>query len=96
MLKSRYEETYQIEEIILYLECESSIAENNSVVEFYKKTIVSLLPEICNSIEELDYEAMYNILEQIMHKRPSRMHKMAHYELEKIFSYLEEASIIDM
>lgn len=95
MLKSRYEETYQIEEIILYLECESSIAENNSVVEFYKKTIVSLLPEICNSIEELDYGAMYNILEQFMHKRPSRMHKMAQYELEKIFSYLEEGGYGD-
>lgn len=95
ILKSRYEEIYQIEEIILYLECESSVAVNNSVIEFYKKTIVSLLPEICNSIEELDYEAMYNILEQIMHKRPSRMHKMAHYELEKIFSYLEEGGYGD-
>lgn len=95
ILKSRYEETYQIEEIISYLECESSIVENNSIVKFFKKDIVSMLPEICNSIEKLDYEAMYNALEQIMHKRPSRMHKMAHYELEKIFSYLEEGGYGD-
>lgn len=95
ILKSRYEETYQIEEIILYLECESSIVENNSTVEFFKKTIVIKLPEICNAIEQLDYEAVYNTLDEIMHKRPSRMHKMAPYELEKIFTYLREDSYGD-
>ncbi len=92
ILKSRFEETSLIEEAILYLECRSSIEKNNNSVETFKKAIISKLDEICDSVEQLDYEEMYNALDEVMYKRPSRMHKMAHYELEKIFTYLREDS----
>lgn len=95
ILKSRYEETYEIEGIILYLECKSSIVENNEKVEIFKRAIVNKLTEICNAIEQLDYEAVYSTLDELMYKKPSRMHNGAHYELEKIFTYLREDSYGD-
>lgn len=89
ILKSRYEKIYQIEDIILYLECRSSIEENNDKIEFFKSLIICRLQNICDAIEKLDYETVYNELNG-MFRRPTNMHKMAHYELEKIFTYLIE------
>ena len=58
-------------------------------VEKFRKAIESKIPSLCDSVDELDYEKMEDAL-SIIYARPKNMHQMAHYQLEKIYSYLDE------
>ena len=83
ILKDRYENTYEIEELINLLEYKSSNLKNEAAVKKIKDTINLLVPKICDSIESFDYEKYSKILDEIFCK-PKNMHENANYELEKI------------
>lgn len=51
----------------------------------------SIVPNICECIDNLEYEKMYDIL-SIMRVRPTKTHQMFNYQLEKIFCYLQDES----
>ncbi len=92
ILKSRYEEVYVIEKVINYLECISTIENNKNAVNQFRNAIIDTIPAVCNSVENLDNESCIEILDDIIHARPKKMHHGAHYQLEKIFTYLIEGS----
>ena len=91
ILESRFVEVYSIDRALSYLTCKTTIESNNNNVEVFRKKIVECIPAICDSVDNLDYEAMEDAL-SVIYSRPKNMHQMAHYQLEKIYSYLDERS----
>ena len=87
ILEERYIETYIIDELIAYLQCECSLNINLESVKKYKKAIVDVIPKICDAIDEYDHEAIYALVRDILYPRP-KTRQMLHYQLEKIYCYL--------
>ena len=93
IMESRYKDTYTIEKAISYLTCNLSDKTNEINVEKFRSAIKDKIFAVCDSIDNLDYEGMEKQL-SLIYDRPDEMHQMAHYQLEKIYSYLEERSEI--
>lgn len=91
ILESRFADAYSIDKAISYLTCATTIASNRNNVELFRKRIIECIPAICDSVDNLDYEALEDAV-SIIYARPDKMHQMAHYQLEKIYSYLDERS----
>ncbi len=91
VLERRYENTYSIDDALSYLTCQLTIQSNIENVEKFRKAIESKIPSLCDSVDALDYEKMEDAL-AILYETPKVMHQMAHYQLEKIYSYLDERS----
>lgn len=91
ILESRFADAYSIDKAISYLTCATTIASNSNNVELFRRSIVECVPAVCDSVDDLDYEKMEEAL-SIIYERPKDMHQMAHYQLEKIYSYLDERS----
>ena len=91
VLERRYENTYSIDDALSYLTCQLTLQSNIENVEKFRKAIESKIPSLCDSVDELDYEKMEDAL-AILYETPKVMHQMAHYQLEKIYSYLDERS----
>lgn len=91
VLHSRFEETYSLDIAEKYLKCELTCESNIGNVSKFRDAIVSVLPSVCDCVDKLDYEKMEDIL-GILYIRPKNMHEYAHYQLEKIFSYLDKRS----
>ena len=91
ILESRFADAYSIDKAISYLTCATTIASNSNSVELFRKRIIECIPAVCDSVDALDYEKMEDAL-SIIYARPDKMHQMAHYQLEKIYSYLDERS----
>lgn len=90
ILVSRYEVNSYIEAAITYMECVSTLPENDSAIEKFRNAICSEIPFLCDAVDELDYSKIANRLSSIVYTRPKNMYQMAHYQLEKIYSYLNE------
>ena len=88
ILKERYMESSEIEELITYLTCNNSLKENIENVNKYRNEIKRIIPNICDSLDSYN-DNLYGILSPILYARP-KGHTMMHYQLEKIFSYLNE------
>ena len=88
ILNDRFESSYSIETVVQYLECPLSDERNKESVAAYRKAIIQTIPTVCDCVDALDYEGMENALSPL-YMMPEHMHKMAHYQLEKIFSYLD-------
>ena len=93
ILDSRHESTYSIEEMIAYLDTPLSEKKNEKYVEEYRKYIIDTIPQLCDCVENLDSAGQYEQERKINEFNPLGLHQMAHYELEKIFSYLREKSM---
>ena len=90
ILKERYLESNIIQELYDYLTCEISLKENLELVNRYREKIKETIPEIANYVDEMEYEKMYETIVPIINARPERAHPSMHYQLEKIFCYLNE------
>lgn len=90
ILEERYIETYDIDIMISLLTCKYTRQENDKNVKFVQEELIKRIPTICDAIDDMDIEAAYQIYKDILYSRPSKMHQNAHYELEKIFCYLNE------
>ena len=88
-------ECYDIQRTIEYLECEITLKSNDSAVSIYRQAIIDLIPQICNVIEALNEPKVSEILADIIFATPKSMHRMGHYQLEKIFSYLHDGEAIN-
>lgn len=91
VLEQRYENAYSIDNALSYLTCQLTIQSNIENVDKFRKAIESKIPSLCDGVDDLDYEKMEDAL-SIIYERPDKMHQMAHYQLEKIYSYLDERS----
>lgn len=92
VLEQRYEKAYAIDDALSYLTCQLTIQSNIENVEKFRKAIESKIPSLCDSVDDLDYEKMGDAL-AILYETPEVMHQMADYQLEKIYSYLDERSV---
>lgn len=90
VLALRHESTYDIEIIIKYIECPVTDERNLKYVKEYREYLIGIIPEICDCIESLDTAGQYLQERRSYVFYPTGLHQMAHYQLEKIFSYLQE------
>lgn len=90
ILKERYQDHSYIDIIISYLECETICEENEKIVKEYKDIIVSIIPEVCDAIDVMDYETYANVIDNVTHIRPKKVHGQLHYQLEKIYCNLND------
>lgn len=92
ILEERFYPTYEVDEALMYLCCPLSKNDKNEAnVAIFRDAILAALPMLCDSIDTLDYEKMDKALSS--YKRyPSKMHPLAFYQLEKIYSYLDKRS----
>ncbi|MDR0890206.1 MAG: hypothetical protein LBM28_06145 [Oscillospiraceae bacterium] len=88
-LKSRYKEYSDAETAIIYLKCSTTVHANEKAVSLYRQAIVDVLPALCDSIEAFDYEAYSNKIDSVLQARPEKVYKGLPYQLEKIFTCLD-------
>lgn len=95
-LKERFENSYSIDDAIAYLTCPLTDASNSCAVDKYREFVIGNIPALCDSIDSID-ETSYenNSFTDALNPQPEKMHKMAHYQLEKIFSYLVNGERLD-
>lgn len=89
-LNERFCDTYEIEFCIKFLKYQSDNKKNYDAVQTIKDLIVFLIPKICDSIENLDYDELANIVDKIVHTYPQNAYQMFSYDNEKIFNCLSE------
>ena len=94
ILEERYMDTYEINKLITYLTCENSLEENIENVNKYRNEIKRIIPSICDAIDSHDIEKFHTIISFILYVRPNA-HKMMHYQLEKIYGYLNYDNDLD-
>lgn len=87
ILDSRFINHYTIDEAIALLNANFKNQSNKNAINFVKEKIENVLEKVCDCVDNLDYEEMENCL-NFLYERPDCLHDHAHYELEKIFSYL--------
>ena len=84
ILKERYMESYEIEELITYLTCKNSLKENLENVNKFRNEIKKIIYKICDALDSYSIDDIYDIVSAILYARP-KAHPMMHYQLEKIF-----------
>ena len=78
----------------MFLTCEiTEIEKNKASVAIFRDAILDVLPRICDCVDSLDYEGLFDALSTI-DRYPNEMHPMAYYQLEKIATYLDKRSSI--
>lgn len=90
-LTERFQDASSIDEILMYLTCPLAIEENIQNVSLFRNAIEDKIDQICNSVDSLDCETMEQTIGELV-RYPKQMHQMAHYQLEKIFCYLNQRS----
>ena len=94
ILEERYMDTYEINKLITYLTCENSLEENIENVNKYRNEIKKIISSICDALDSYNHEELYNIVSVVLRAIP-KAHQMMHYQLEKIFGYLNDYNHIE-
>lgn len=89
ILDERYLEHYDIDELIDCLECSLTVDINKKNVEFYRNQIKKIVPDLCDAIDNYDCDSIYDLCYDLLYNRP-KAYQMMHYQLEKIFCYLND------
>lgn len=89
-LNERFCNTYEIECFIKFLKYESENSKNKNSVQRIRNIIISSIPQICDSVDNLDYDKLANIVDEIIYAYPKNTYQTFGYDREKIFSYLNE------
>ena len=89
ILKERYidESEHGIDILLTYLICKNSLKENIENINKYRNEIKKIIPSICDALDSYNHEELYNIVLVVLDATP-KAHQMMHYQLEKIFEYL--------
>lgn len=89
ILEERCMNSDEIDELIKYLNCECTLDKNYESVKKFKNAIKKIIPDICNALDNYEHDEIYNIIRDILYPKP-KAHQMLHYQLEKIYCYLNE------
>ena len=89
ILEERCMDSEEIDEVIKYLNCECTLDKNYESVKKFKNAIKKIIPDICNALDNYEHDEIYNIIRDILYPKP-KAHQMLHYQLEKIYCYLNE------
>jgi len=88
ILEARFiDDRYDVAEAIRFLECNSSVQENNNAIEKFRNAITEVIPQICDKVDALNYDWDFD---DVLRARPKVMHNNARYQLEKIYDYLND------
>ncbi len=91
ILSTRYESTYEIESLLEYLGCEVSLATNQKSVAKFRNMIDSHIPKLCDAIDNFNYDVIYSTINADIEVHPREdVENMADYQIQKIFSYLND------
>lgn len=90
-LTNQFQDTYEIDDCISYLTCNLTDESNADNVQKFRRALIDRIEVIYHCAAELDYSGLCEALE-ITYTRPKIMHQHAHYQLEKIFCYLNDNS----
>ncbi len=94
ILTERYCEHYFIDETINYLKCHVSNSQNYNATVQYINNIKLYIPDVCDWIDSLQDEEKYpEMFFNALDPKPKELHIMCGYQLEKIFSYLNDDTI---
>ena len=91
VLRERFSNTSTIETIIQFLECPLTVQQNYENTMKFREAIINDIPAVCDCVDNLDYDGIEQVLAHLF-ESPPIMHKMANYQLEKIFTYLDQRS----
>lgn len=89
ILEERYLEHYHIDDLIEYLTCELTVSENKKNVEIFRSKIREIVLPICDALDNYETDVIYDLCNSVLSLRP-KAHQMMHYQLEKIFCYLND------
>ena len=89
ILEERYLEHYHIDDLIEYLTCELTVSENKKNVEIFRSKIRGIVLPICDALDNYETDVMNDLCNSVLSLRP-KAHQMMHYQLEKIFCYLND------
>lgn len=95
ILNERYIDVYDIEDLIEYYSCNSSIEKNKKSLEKYRNEIDSLIPLICDACDDYNHEELFRLINSIISVRLKSKYQMMNYQLEKIYGYLNNDYDID-
>ena len=90
ILKERYNEDYDVRDLYDYYTCDITNKNNEEIVKKYRKEIENVIPRICDCVDNMDYEEMYNIIRPLLNPFLREIYPMMHYQLEKIYCYLND------
>lgn len=90
ILKERYIEYSDITELYKYLTCDISNKNNIDIINKYREIINNSIPSICDCIDNMDYDSLYEIINPILMPKIKEKYPMMHYQLEKIYCYLSD------
>ena len=91
--EQRYMEIYPIDEVISYMECELTDDSNNESVNKYKEYVIGKLDNLCDAMDELDYEKQYNIEDSMTRFNLRNLYPGFDYQIVKIYSNLGDDDI---
>lgn len=90
ILNERYLDDSDIKEIYDYLTCNITDETNIEIVNKYRDLIINSIPAICDCIDNMDYDELYQITSPILTPHIREVYPMMHYQLEKIYCYLND------
>lgn len=79
-----------IDELIIYLTCDSTLKENEKSVHKYRIAIEEIIPKLCDAVDNYNHDELYDLTYLILHVTPKVHQEEMNYQLEKIFCYLNE------
>lgn len=88
IFESRYWETYDIDKIISLLTYPYTESQNTNNIKKIQNALIEKIPKLCDYTDDLDTNALWELVKDILDASPKNMHDGAHYEIGKIFSYL--------
>ncbi len=89
ILNSRLiDNTYEIDRVISYFKVKLTLKSNQKSLDLFLSDIINVIDGVRDCVDHLEYEAMYQLLDEYVNARPKNVHQMCNYELEKIHSYL--------
>lgn len=96
ILNERHCDSYFIDDALEMLECEVSNKNNCVLVEKYKKSLIKTFSHLSDWVDSLQEESLYpHEFFAMLDPAPKKMYSQAHYQLEKIFSYLKD-DVVDL
>ncbi len=90
ILNERYLDDSDIKKLYDYLTCSISNESNIEIVNEFRKKIIKAIPIICDCIDNMNYEELYQITNHLLNPYIREVYPMMHYQLEKIYSYLND------
>lgn len=88
ILSTRYRENYLVKEAIESLTCIPTESKNRQAISEFQNAIITLIPDIVQAVDDLDYDQLENTLNNVLNVRPKKMDNFCNYQLGKIFSDL--------